>query len=286
VTLTAASQTNLLFQSEKHPLVPLAFETETDYCLSLIHMKAYARAAEAAVGRDVLDVGCNNGYGTATVAETCRSIVGVDVSGEAIEAARTRFAGGPARFQRVEGGALPFADASFDLVTSFQVIEHVVDVEPYLAEICRVLRPGGTAIFTTPNREIRLDPGMPPWNRFHVREYSAEGLRDTLAAAFREVAIEGLFAHPEFYAIELARVSKARRIARLPGFSQFQRLGFLWGWAGAFRRLKRAIFAARVENVTDRWSLDDLHYQTDNLGRALDLIAVCRRAAPSKTDAS
>lgn len=274
VSSTGASKANLLFQSEKHPLVPLAYETETDYCLALVHKKAYARAAEAAEGCDVLDLGCNNGYGTTTIAANCRSIVGVDVSAAAIEEARERFADTPARFQCVDGGTLAFADASFDLVTSFQVIEHVVDVGSYLAEIDRVLRPGGAALFTTPNRDIRLDPGMPPWNRFHVREYSAAALREALSVTFGDVAVEGLFAKPDLYAVEFNRVSKARRIARLPGFRVLRRMTFLQRWAKWLRRRMRA---ETGKAFLDRWSLDDLHYQPDGLDQALDLIAICRK---------
>lgn len=274
---TVANNANLLFQSEMHPLVPLVYETESDYCLALIHKKAYARAAEAAEDCDVLDLGCNNGYGTATIAARCRSIIGADVSAAAISEARTQFADIPAQFECVDGGALPFADGSFDFVTSFQVIEHVVDVETYLAEICRVLRPGGAVLFTTPNRDIRLDPGMPPWNRFHVREYSAAGLRDALSRAFGEIVVEGLFAKPDLYAVEFQRVSKARRIARLPGFRVLRRMIFLRDWARTIRRMMRAVRGAQDGAFLDKWSLDDLYYRTEDLDRALDLIAVCRK---------
>ena len=72
-------ESNLLFQSKKHPLVSLDFETTQDYCLHLIHTKAYFRAAELAANR-VLDVGCNNGYGTKILSTRCQRVVGVDVS--------------------------------------------------------------------------------------------------------------------------------------------------------------------------------------------------------------
>ena len=50
-----------------------------------------------------------------------------------------------------ESGRLPYDDARFDLVVSMDVIEHVVDPAPWLAEIVRVVRPGGSVFLTTPN---------------------------------------------------------------------------------------------------------------------------------------
>src|SRR5262245_30687423 len=118
---------NLLFQSEHHPLVATEFKTCEDYCLSLIHQKAYYIAAELAQDKRVLDVGCNNGYGAAIIAQRCKSVVGVDVSDRAVESARRTCSKIPnAEFRVIDGGALPFDSGQFDLVTSFQVIEHVV----------------------------------------------------------------------------------------------------------------------------------------------------------------
>jgi ubiquinone/menaquinone biosynthesis C-methylase UbiE len=72
-----------------------------------------------------------------------RRVVGTDVSPRAIEAARRRAVHGRPEFVQTDGLDLPFDDASFDLVTSFQVLEHVPDPGPWLEGLRRVLRPGG-----------------------------------------------------------------------------------------------------------------------------------------------
>jgi ubiquinone/menaquinone biosynthesis C-methylase UbiE len=202
-------------QAEEHPLIDdLAPQTPQEKCLQLIHLKAYDEGRRIAEGCDVLDVGCNTGYGTVRLVGAARSITGVDVSPAAIEAARTRAGAESIEFRVVDGKGLPFPDASFDLVTSFQVFEHVVDTDSYLSEIKRVLRPGGRALFTTPNAAIRLDPGMTPWNRFHVREYLAEELRDALTPVFPEVTVRGMFAVPTLYDIETERADSQRKGVR------------------------------------------------------------------------
>jgi SAM-dependent methyltransferase len=138
----------------------------------------------------------------------------VDVSQAAIDTARKLRQRDNIEFRPIDGAALPFSDEMFDLVSSFQVIEHVVEVRPYLEEIKRVLKPGGKVLFTTPNRVIRLDPGMRPWNSFHVREYTAAELSAILREVFPQTTVKGLMAPPELYDIEFARCQKALMGAR------------------------------------------------------------------------
>lgn len=278
-------------QAEEHPLVAADDPASlAEHCLALIHRKAYETAAGLAAGKAVLDLGCNHGYGTALLARNAGSIVGLDVSPRALEAARQRHPG--LDFRLYEGGRLPFPDRTFDLVTSFQVIEHVVEVNAYLAEISRVLRPEGVAIFTTPNAAIRIDPGMRPWNRFHVREYTAAELGAALGAAFPKVAVHGLFGSPELQAIELGRCAKAREIQRVRtgaggGSAGLKTalVGTALRWAPPAavdraaeiaRRLKRAL--PRDRSFLGRHSTADLAYRRDGLDTALDLLAVCARA--------
>lgn len=300
-----APVSNLRFQSEQHPLVKLEHDSRASYCLSLIHKAADARAADLAEGLEVLDLGCNNGYGTMTIAERCRRIVGVDVSPRAIEAARQAHARANVSYQVVDGTVLPFADNSFDLVTSFQVIEHVKAVQPYLRKIHRVLRHSGRTIFTTPNRCIRLDPGMKPWNEFHVTEYDAEQLVRVLGAEFATVSVKGLFAAPELYNLERERVGAARAMVRKlqseisavanaedrslahprADLRQILRRG-----RRALRRLRKAPAIKRAAAEAEaadraalpafvrRWSVADFHYSDQNLDEALDLMAICSTA--------
>jgi SAM-dependent methyltransferase len=202
-------------QAEEHPLIEeLPPKSPRDHVLRLMHLRAYTEAVGQAAGMDVLDVGCNTGYGTAMFTGAARRIVGVDVSPGAIAAARQRQDAPGAEFVLVDGSILPFPDATFDLVTSFQVLEHVLDPAPYLREVVRVCRPDASVIFTTPNAATRLDPGMKPWNRFHVREYRAAELGDLLRGAFAGVRVRGMFGVPTLYETEISAVAEARERQR------------------------------------------------------------------------
>lgn len=276
-----------LFQSEKHPLTDENPQTVEKVVLHLIHMKAYRTGGELAAGKRVLDLGCNNGYGSRIMAETAADVLGVDVSERAIIEARSGPLPTNLHFECSTGRRLELPDASIDVVTSFQVIEHVPDVGPYLSEIKRVLKVGGLALFTTPNASIRLDPNMLPWNVFHVREYTAGELRRELAPYFPDVEIRGLFGEPEFEQVERERVAKLRRRARNPIYRFASDLATthtsehlrdrIESFVGGLlpRRDHGPTPAATLARA--RWNLDSVYYRTDNLDQALDFMAVCPR---------
>ena len=79
---------------------------------------------------------------------------------------------------------LPFEDDSFDLVVSWETIEHVEEGERVLAEFRRVLRPEGVLLVSSPNPEV-----YPEGNEHHVHEYRPQELADLASAHFAEVAI-------------------------------------------------------------------------------------------------
>jgi SAM-dependent methyltransferase len=96
------------------------------------HIARYAFAARLATAKRVLDLGCGTGYGTAELARFATEAVGVDVSAEAIEYAKAHYRS--ARFIEVSALDLPFADQSVDLVTAFELIEHLSDARALLTE--------------------------------------------------------------------------------------------------------------------------------------------------------
>lgn len=104
--------------------------------LEVEHVRRYA------VGRDVLEVGCGTGLLLARIAAFARSAKGIDLSPGMLAHARAR------GLDVAEGSAtaLPFPDASFDVVCSFKVLAHVREIDLALREMARITRPGGTVL--------------------------------------------------------------------------------------------------------------------------------------------
>lgn len=204
-----------------------------DYLIYLFHTATYNFARSYVTGQRVLDYGCGSGYGTHQIAAFCDSIVGIDIAEDAIEYARTHYQADNLRYDCIESvdcGPLPLADATFDTVLSFQVIEHISNVSPYLAEIHRVLKPGGVFVCATPDRSTRLLPGQKPWNMWHVREYDALGLAQTLAPYFSALELKQMGGQPQVLEIELHRTRRLMWLTlpvTLPFVSEQIRVGAL-----------------------------------------------------------
>jgi SAM-dependent methyltransferase len=267
----------------KHPLEFINhFSTVQEYCLHLLHLHAYEEVASLTTDKTVLDLGCNNGFGTAYLSERAAKAVGLDITPKAIADAKQRFAQSKAEYMLYDGKLLPFPDGHFDIVVSFQVIEHVEDVPLYLSEIVRVLRPRGKAVFTTPNAAIRLDPGMKPWNPFHFREYLPRELKETLQGYF-DVEIHGHFAKEKTYLVEYQRSQGLRNTARrqregsAPSMVHWIKTGFR-SIRGVLRPIYHAVRPKTLSpEIMKQYSSRDFFYRDKELESALDLMALCER---------
>jgi SAM-dependent methyltransferase len=258
--------------SERHSPDHVASDEERG--LDVRHRYAYDLVRDYAETQyRLLDVGSGEGYGSTILAPLVASYVGIDVSSDAVADARGRYGSDSVSFQEYDGLTIPHTDGSFELITSFQVIEHVADVPRYVAEMRRVCRSGGHVLITTPNRKLRLADGERPWNRYHLREYDAHGLREILMGAFDDVAIYGIRSSEEMERLERTRLARARRYAKLDRFGLRHRLP-----EAADARIRRLLRRHREAKAVspDKFSLSGMWRSTDDLDSALDLLAVAR----------
>ena len=157
----------------------------------LEHWHRYHFAASLARDRRVLDVASGEGYGSALLALTAREVVGVDAAADAIAHAKSAYKDRPnLRFVTADCALLPFPDAAFDLVVSFETIEHITAQREFLAEVRRVLAPGGLLLLSSPNKAEYTDRRGYA-NPFHVAELYRDELRALLDEFFPHTAWYG-----------------------------------------------------------------------------------------------
>lgn len=150
------------------------------------HWHRYAFALRWARGRRVLDAACGEGYGTALLASAATSVAGVDIDPDAIDHARRAYTGVTnLRYDAASVIALPLADASVDVVVSFETIEHLpaADQPRMLSEFARVLTPKGVLVISSPNR-VRYSEARDYHNPYHLHELDRDELARLLDSAF------------------------------------------------------------------------------------------------------
>jgi len=149
------------------------------------HISRYAFASRFAPGARVLDIGCGAGYGTAELAGRARFAIGIDLAPEAIAHAKTAYSQANVSFLAASATGLPFRDGSFELVTAFEVIEHLDDWRTLLSEARRLLHSDGVFLVSTPNKEYyTASRGTAGPNPFHTHEFEFDEFRNVLGEFF------------------------------------------------------------------------------------------------------
>jgi O-antigen biosynthesis protein len=152
------------------------------------HLHRYLFALRWAQGKSALDMAAGAGYGAALLAGCAATACGIELDAAAVQAASSRYTGRNLRFVRGDATRLPFRSGSVDLVTAFEVLEHVDDPEALVSEAARVCGPGGVALISTPNRAVYSDARQYS-NPFHVREFYRDEFITLLCARFPNVVL-------------------------------------------------------------------------------------------------
>jgi SAM-dependent methyltransferase len=138
-----------------------------------------------------LDIGCGDGVTLYKIHRRGGRAAGIDMeqAGLRLAAEMLRGHGAPPGVARASAYQLPFADGALDYVVMVEVLEHLDRPDDLLAELRRVIRPGGVLGLTTPHR---LPSGVVQ-DPYHCKEYSGPELRELMERHFAEVAVEGQY---------------------------------------------------------------------------------------------
>jgi SAM-dependent methyltransferase len=239
-----------------------------------VHAARYEFAAPYVPGCHVLDIACGTGYGMPILGGRARRVVGVDMDLRAVRTARAQVGDRPGTVVAADGGRLPFHDGAFDVVTSFETLEHLTERGAFLAELRRVLGRTGLGIISTPNANYTRPVNGKPRNPHHVFEYTPAELRAELQKHFGSVELLGQMLHPRFTISPF--VDDHRRMPRTVGP---QTRLFLW-------RVMNKLPAALRDTLSQglwghAWFPDvgDYCFGPGTVEEAPDLVALCRPTA-------
>lgn len=157
-------------------------ESRADNPIFQRHLFAYQQAMPYINGQ-VLELGSGTGYGLQHLAPLATHYTALDKYAMPLETLPENV-----RFVQKNIPPFPFDDATFDVLVSFQVLEHIEEDAFFVAECARVLKPNGLVILTTPN--IKMSLTRNPW---HVREYTPDELTGLMKSYFDDVSMLGIF---------------------------------------------------------------------------------------------
>lgn len=147
------------------------------------HLIRYELAKGFVHGKTVLDIACGSGYGSNILARAgAEKVTGMDVDEEALSNAGKKFVLDNLEFKK--GNGLDLGVYGFDVVVSFETIEHLQDGEKFLSELAKAVKDDGVVIISTPNKEVFLEK-----NPYHLKEYTKKEFEDLLKRYFADFKI-------------------------------------------------------------------------------------------------
>lgn len=178
------------YQAYEHDSLPL----DTNSPFFWDHVARYWWASSFAKDKNVLDCACGRGYGSFILSHSAHRVLAIDLNPESLSFAAARFHRQNLEFRSQDVLELAKLDEKFDLITAFEVIEHIPSSETkeFLLALKDSLKPGGKLILSTPNHDVVFKSGMPV-PEFHINNFPARELRAALQEVFPTVNLLGQF---------------------------------------------------------------------------------------------
>jgi len=156
---------------------------------SLFHLHRYLIASRFVKNKIVLDAASGEGYGSFILSKNARKVFGVDIDEKTILEAKKKYKNEKIYFLNANVTNLPFTENFFDVIISFETIEHLSkeDGIKFLEQIKKILKKDGILILSTPNKERTLFSSYK--NIYHIYEYYESEIVEILKKYFKNVKI-------------------------------------------------------------------------------------------------
>lgn len=237
------------------------------------HQKVYEFCKRLAKGKTVLELGCGSGLGAFEISKVAKEVLAVDIHSQSIAKAKEIYQRRNLKFECFDVTKFK-TSKKFDLVVSFQVIEHLEKPEDFLLNVKSLMKKKGFFLLSTPNRLTQSFNENP----YHIREYSKKELEEILSRFFSKVFFYGLHGSPRAKKYENDRRKKVLEVLRLDFLkirNILPRRIKIFFFEFFVRLVRLGIYSATPRKVLEICK-EDFFIKKLNVDESLDLIAICR----------
>ncbi|MEA5593389.1 class I SAM-dependent methyltransferase [Rivularia sp. UHCC 0363] len=240
-----------------HAVERIIPEEELDGILS-IHLKRYQFAAYYCQNKKVLDAATGVGYGADYLTQAASQVIGIDIDPVAISYGQSKYSNSRLQLQVADVANTDFADCEFDVICSFETIEHLPDIPAYLQEMVRLLANDGIYIVSTPQVP---QTNHNPQNPYHTVELCRNDFEALLKKYFGEI---------EIYAQRRRQSELHYWLTKIADFTGIRK------HLAKLSKLRQSTNKVLKTTTFEDMSLDDILITKVKIERADEIVAVCR----------